>query len=497
MDSRTPERPSRVPTTGRRLLALLAVLTIAWGGVAAATATGLTPQLGLDLQGGISVILTAPEGTDQEILETAADVLENRIVGRGVLEPEVVTSGDRNILVQLPGVTDQEEALDVIGQTGELSFRPVEDARFFPVPPTVEELAELGAGLSGLDPATGLTADDDPFQPALLAEFNDAQEVIAVYRVGPAALLGTDVDEALPGQAGSTIAAGWAVNLSLTRDGADKFQDLTRNAAGQPFGSPQRAIAIVLDGRVVTAPPVSEQVDPAIGISGGQAQITTGNDDAAREEAEDLAIILRFGSLEVDLERSSLQKVSATLGADSLSAGLAAGLGGLALVAVAVVLYYRALGLVTVVGLTVFGSLLVTLFGLAGLPFFGLTLTLAGVTGIVVSIGITADSYIVYYERIKEEIHKGATVETAVSDGFRKAFRTILTADAVSFMAALLLWMLAVGPVKGFAVALGLATVLDVIVARYYTKNAVALIAGTGLADRGFLSIRSAAGASS
>ncbi len=124
-------------------------------------------------------------------------------------------------------------------------------------------------------------------------------------------------------------------------------------------------------------------------------------------------------------------------------------------------------------------------------------MTLAGVTGIVVSIGITADSYIVYYERIKEEIHKGATVETAVSDGFRKAFRTILTADAVSFMAALLLWMLAVGPVKGFAVALGLATVLDVIVARYYTKNAVALIAGTGLADRGFLSIRSAAGASS
>lgn len=483
---------------GRRLLSLLAVLAIAWGGVAAATAYGLTPQLGLDLQGGISVILTAPEGTDQEVLEVAAEVLENRIVGGGVLEPEVVTSrGSPNILVQLPGVTDQEQALEVLGQTGELSFRPVEDARFFPVPPTAEELADLGAGLTGLDPATGLTLDDDPFQPALLAEFDETQEIVAVYRVGAAALLGTDVDEALPGPAGSSLAAGWAVNLSLSRDGAAKFQELTRVAANAPFGSPERIIAIVLDGRVVTAPPVSEQVNPTVGIAGGQAQITTGNDDAAREEAEDLAIVLRYGSLPVELERSSLQKVSATLGADSLSAGLAAGLGGLILVAVAVVLYYRSLGLVTVIGLTVFGSLLVTLFGLAGLPFFGLTLTLAGVTGIVVSIGITADSYIVYYERIKEELHKGATVEAAVSDGFRKAFRTILTADSVSFMAALLLWMLAVGPVKGFAVALGLATVLDVVVARYYTKNAVALIAGTGLADRGFLSIRAAAGARS
>lgn len=482
---------------GRRLLALLTVFVIAWGGVAAATAAGLTPQLGLDLQGGISVILTAPEGTDQEVLDVAAQVLENRIVGGGVLEPEVATSGDRNILVQLPGVTDQEEALEVLGQTGELSFRPVEDARFFgltAVDPS--EYAELGQGLEGLDPVTGLTLDDDPFQPSLLADY-DGQNVVAVYRVGPAALLGTDVDEALPGQAGSTLAAGWAVNLSLSRDGAEKFQDLTRDAASAPFNSPQRIIAIVLDGRVVTAPPVSEQVDPAIGISGGQAQITTGNDDQARDEAEELAIVLRYGSLPVELERSSLQKVSATLGADSLSAGLAAGMGGLILVAVAVVLYYRSLGLVTVIGLTVFGSLLVTLFGLLGLPFFGLTLTLAGVTGIVVSIGITADSYIVYYERIKEEIHKGATVEAAVAEGFRKAFRTILTADTVSIIGAGLLWALAVGPVKGFAVALLLATALDIVVARFYTKNAVALVARTGLADKGFLSIRAAAGAGS
>lgn len=478
---------------GRRVLSLLAVLAVAWGGVAAATATGVTPRLGLDLQGGTSVILTAPAGTDPDLLRVATDVLRARIEGIGnVQEPEISVSGDRNILIQLPGVTDQEQALEVLGQTGELSFRPVEDARFFAVPPDPSEYADLGEGLAGLDPQTGLTAVDDPDQPALIAEF-DGTDIVAVYRLGPAALLGTDVDEALPGQAGSTIGAGWAVNLSLSRDGADKFQDLTRDAAGAPIGSPRRIIAIVLDGRVVTAPPVSEQVNPAIGISGGQAQITTGNDDEAREEAEDLAIVLRYGSLPVPLERSSLQKVSATLGADSLAAGLTAGIGGLSLVAVAVVLYYRALGLVTVVGLAVFGSLLVTLFGLAG--FLGFTLTLAGVTGIVVSIGITADSYIVFFERIKEEIHKGATVQTAVADGFRKAYRTILTADFVSIIGAFLLWVLAVGPVRGFALALGIATALDIVVARYYTKNAVALVAETGLAERGFFSIRAAAGA--
>lgn len=478
----------------RRIGTLLVVLTIAWGGLAAATFSGLTPRLGLDLQGGTSVILTAPEGTDLELLRVATDVLRARIEGIGnVQEPEISVSGDRNILIQLPGVTDQEEALAVLGQTGELSFRPVEDARLFGLGASPADYADLGVGLEGLDPVTGLTVQDDPDQPALLAEF-DGQDVVGVYRVGPAALLGTDVDEALPGQAGSTISAGWAVNLSLSREGADKFQELTRDAAGAPIGSPQRIIAIVLDGRVVTAPPVSEQVNPAVGISGGQAQITTGNDDEAREEAEDLAVVLRYGSLPVPLERSSLQKVSATLGADSLAAGLAAGVGGLALVALAVVLYYRSLGLVTVIGLTIFGSLLVALFGVFG-RVFGLTLTLSGVTGIVVAIGITADSYIVYYERIKEEIRKGATVSTAVTDGFRKAYRTILTADTVSILGAFLLWVLAVGPVKGFALALGLATALDIVVARYYTKNAVAVVAETSLSERGFMSIRAAAGA--
>ena len=165
---------------GRRIATLLVVLAISWGGVAAATATGLTPRLGLDLQGGTSVILTAPEGTDSELLQVATEVLRARIEGIGnVQEPEISVSGDRNILIQLPGVTDQEEALSVLGQTGELSFRPVLDARFFGLStPDPSEYAELGVGLTGLDPVTGLTAQDDPDDFALLAEF-DGQDIVA------------------------------------------------------------------------------------------------------------------------------------------------------------------------------------------------------------------------------------------------------------------------------------------------------------------------------
>jgi preprotein translocase subunit SecD len=149
--------------------------------------------------------------------------------------------------------------------------------------------------------------------------------------------------------------------------------------------------------------------------------------------------------------------------------------------------------LVAIVGLTVFGSLLIALFGLLG-EFQGLTLTLAGVTGIIVSVGITADSYIVYYERIKEKVRQGLSIEEAADEGFTLAFRTILTADTVSLLAAILLWFLAVGAVKGFAIALGLATILDIFIARSFTRRAVRLMAPGRLGAGGWFSIRGAAG---
>jgi preprotein translocase subunit SecD len=309
-----------------------------------------------------------------------------------------------------------------------------------------------------------------------------------VLRVGPAALLGEDVADAIPGF--DPNQAQWVIGLELTSAGANKFALVTGAAAQQPLGSPQRCIAIVLDGEVVAAPSVSSDVGPE-GIVGGSAQITFGNTPADEEEARDTAALLRYGSLPVSFERSQVQRVSATLGADSLRAGVIAGLIGLALVCVLLIGYYRAMGVVAVMGLTVFGSLLIIVFSLLG-RFQGLTLTLAGVTGVIISVGITADSYIVYFERVKEEIRKGRSVRSAVEEGFRKSFRTILTADAVSLIGATLLWFLSVGAVKGFALSLGLATVLDVVIARAFTRRANWVIAHTNLGDRGWFSIKAA-----
>ncbi|MGZ8784820.1 MAG: SecD/SecF family protein translocase subunit, partial [Acidimicrobiia bacterium] len=232
---------------------------------------------------------------------------------------------------------------------------------------------------------------------------------------------------------------------------------------------------------------------PNIGIAGQNPVITMGGGDNQQQEAQDLSVILRYGSLPVAFERDQVQNVSATLGADSLNAGLVAGIGGLILVALFVVLYYRSLGLVTIVGLTVFGSLLLLILGALS-RYIGTTLTLAGVTGIIVSIGITADSYIVFYERIKEEMRAKRTLNAAVEEGFARAFHTIVTADTVSILAAVLLWLLAVGPVKGFALTLGIATFLDIIVAYYFTKNAVWILARTRLGSGGWFSIEGACG---
>ena len=509
----------------RHLIPLLVVLAIAWGGVAAALAFGITPVLGLDLKGGTSVTLRAPDGTDPEVLEKAVEVMQRRIESFGsVQEPEIQISGDYNVIVQLPGVTDRERALDAIGQTGELSFRPVLESSFLVSPLLIPEVTlptttttvagdttTTTAGDEtttttepaptttttlppGVDPETGLTIEDDPTREAWLPQYADDGTVLQVYHVGPSQLSGADLDSALAGFAGGTSSiAQWQVQLDLSNDGADKFQELTKQAASYPIGDVRRQIAIVLDGEVVSAPQVNDDVDPNVGIAGGSAVITMGTGENQQQEAQDLAVVLRYGSLPVSFERDQVQNVSATLGADSLNAGLVAGAGGLILVALAVVLYYRSLGLVTVIGLSVFGSLLLLVIGLLS-RYIGTTLTLAGVTGIIVSIGITADSYIVFFERIKEEIRAKRSLNAAIEEGFARAFHTIVTADTVSLLAAILLWLLAVGPVKGFALTLGIATILDIIVAYYFTKNAVWIIGRTRLGHGGWFSIEGASG---
>ncbi|MXW68812.1 MAG: SecD/SecF family protein translocase subunit [Acidimicrobiia bacterium] len=261
------------------------------------------------------------------------------------------------------------------------------------------------------------------------------------------------------------------------------------------MGDPRRQIAIVLDGQIIASPQVAEDVAAGVGITGGDAIITLGADPAAEDQAQNLAVILRYGSLPVAFERSQVEKVSATLGSDSLRIGLISGIAGLVLVAVVLLLYYRSLGLVAVLGIAVFGSLLIAIYALLG-HYQGVTLTLAGVTGIIVAVGITADSYIVYFERIKDELRAGRTVPSAAAQGFRTAFRTILTADTVSILGATLLWLLTVGAVRGFALSLGIATVLDIFVARAFTRRAAWVLAHSPLGRKGWFSMPAAAGES-
>ncbi|HEX9643605.1 MAG TPA: protein translocase subunit SecD [Acidimicrobiia bacterium] len=571
----------------RRLLVSLVLTTaIAWGGVGASLAAGWRPRLGLDLQGGFSVLLTAPGGTDGAVLERAVEIMRRRIENLGqVQEPEIAVQGN-SILVQLPGVTDRERALDAVGTTGELSFRPVLASSvvspafldgtleppdgLFPTttttvpagsttttlasgttttqptgsttteptstptitdaptttiggtteaPPTTSApaTATTTAPASSttqpgsttttvpatstttttlaptvppdtLDPETGLTIVDDPGAEAYLAHENGVE----FLHVGPAFLVGSDITDATPQFRATSAATGeWVVDPAFTSEGGEKFRAATGQLAQFATNDPRRALAIVVDGVVFSAPVVADEVGPA-GLDPDSAIITIGGDDQ-ENEARDLATILRYGALPTTFEREREDSVSATLGSDSLQAGLWAGIAGLILVAAAVVLYYRILGVIAIVGFTVFGALLVNILILLG-RFQGSTLTLAGVTGIIVSIGITADSYIVYFERIKEEHRKGRSLRPAVDSGFTRAFRTIITADTVSLAGAFLLWILAIGPVKGFALTLGIATVVDVVVAYFFTRPAVMLLVRSRFAETGALSIRAAMG---
>lgn len=467
----------------RRVVGLIIVLTVAWGGMAAAIYFGLTPLLGLDLQGGTAVVLTAPEGTDSELLEVATQIMNRRIEEIGaVQEPDIQISGENTVIVQLPGVEDEQRAIEAVGQTGVLSFRPVLDA----VGGEIGPLA--GTGTLNIDDETGLTIEDDLEAETWL--LYEAATPLEVLNLGPAELRGEHVADAVP--VFDPNSAVWAVSLDLTSEGAGLFADLTAEAASYPVGDPRRQIAIVLDGHVVTAPAVNPSVSPETGISGGQAQITMGQGADSQQEATDLAVVLRYGSLPISFEVSAVRKVSGTLGADSLQAGIVAGLLGLGLVAMVLLLVYRSLGLVAIIGLTVFGAILITVFGLLG-KWVGLTLTLAGVTGIIVSVGITADTYIVYFERIKEKLRQGLDIEEATEGGFKIAFRTMLTANTVSLLGAVLLWALAVGAVKGFAISLGIGTVLDLVVARLYTRRAAAVLATTGVGSHGWFSLEGAA----
>ena len=435
----------------------------------------LTPKLGLDLQGGISVILTADENTEEEVLEKAVEIMRTRIEAFGdVQEPEISISGNNAVLVQLPGVTDQERAIEALGATGLLTFRPVlESSMDTGISPAFEFTPNLDDPENpiknvpdGVDENIGITINDNPSEISYLLSIDSGYPVI--YKLGPAEMTGNDIEDAIAVYPDTE----WIVSLDFKPEAENVFTDLTKKLAKE-IGD-KRRLAIVLDGEIVSAPGIAIDVNPDVGITGGSAAISMGNIDSG-ESANDLAVILRYGALPVSFERSSIQKVSASLGEDTLNLGLQAGLIGLIIISVIIVLYYRFLGFVSVFGLSMFGLLFYSVISILG-EQQGFTLTLAGIAGIIVSIGLAADSYIVTFEKLKDEIKVGRSFEFAANKAVDESWKTILTADFVSLSAAFLLYILAVGPIRGFALALGIATIFDLLFTRLYTRNVVPIV---------------------
>ena len=473
----TPTKPVKTTARPARSLAILALVLIALTGlvfVQGATAV----RLGLDLRGGTSVTLQpriAPGENGKvtnEAIDQAVSIIRQRVNSLGVAESEVAAQGSgtaRQIVISVPGDTGRR-VVELVGQTAELRFRQV-----------LAVAASTGAVDPAATPATGISPEvnakfaalDCTKAENLQGSGSDAptDTIVACDRAGtakyilaPAEVLGRQISKASAGldaQSGSA----WYVSLTFNGEGTAAFGAITSRVTS--LASPLNQVAIVLDGLVVSAPRINEA------IPSGSAQITG---SFTQLEAQDLANVLKYGALPLAFDRGEVQQVSPTLGADQLSAGLLAGGLGLGLVLLYSLLYYRGLGLVTVGSLAIAASLVYLLFLLLG-EWIGFTLTLAGIAGAIVAIGVTADSFIIYFERIRDEIREGRSLRTAVETGWSRARRTILVADFVSIIAAVLLYFFAVGGVRGFAFTLGLTTLVDLIVVFAFTKPIVTILA--------------------
>lgn len=461
-----------------RTLTITVLLTAVLFGVAGAIGA-TTINLGLDLRGGTSVTLQprlepGQEGeVTAEAIDQAVAIIRQRVNSLGVVEAEVAAEGtgtNRQIVISVPGETGRR-IVDLVGQTAELRFRQVL-IQAGAVPTTDDDALLQGAGLTAeqvnafkaLDcskPEATLGANGDEVSDALVTcdRLGSARYVLA-----PAQVVGTDIRGATAA-IDQQAASGWFVSLDFTGEGTKKFGSLTQSVVNLP--APQNQVAIVLDGVVVSAPRINEA------ILGGSAQITG---SFSQLEAQDLANVLKYGSLPLAFDRGEVQQVSPTLGNDQLVGGLIAGGLGLFLVIVYSLLYYRALGTVVIGSLALAAAHIFLLFFLLG-EWVGFTLTLAGIAGTIVAIGVTADSFIVYFERIRDEMRDGKPLRVAVETGWQRARRTIVVADLVSLISAVVLYIVSVGSVRGFAFTLGVTTIIDLIIIFFFTKPMVALYA--------------------
>lgn len=458
------------------------------------------PELALDLQGGTQIVLSAETedgaAPTQEQLDQAAAIIRQRVDASGVAEAEITTEGGQNIVVQIPGEADAQTR-ERIQASAQLELRPVlytaaagtefvgEDGNATPYPspdPTLNatptatptdasDLAwvteKLAAEFQAYDCAN---PDNDPSrapkdQPVVACSPDDAQK----YLLGPTELDGTAITDASAGR--DQRSGAWVVQLSMNAEGGDAFGKVsTRLNQNRLDGlAPRDQFAFVLDGDVISAPRMNGVIlDGRPSISGSFTQ----------ETATTLADQLKFGALPLSFTVQSSDTISATLGTQQLQIGLIAGLIGLALVAVYSLIVYRALGSVIIASITVMAVLTYIIIAILAWRI-GFRLSLAGVAGLIVSIGFTADSFIVYFERIRDELRDGKSITAAVEDGWGRAKRTIYISKSINILAALVLYILADATVKGFAFTLGLTTLIDVFIFVIFTHPVMQLLART------------------
>lgn len=442
-------------------------------------------HLGLDLQGGLEVVYTA-RTADGKVpsaaqLDQTIGILDRRVNGLGVTESQIQKQGADQISVALPGVRDAEQALRVIGKTAQLEFFK-DDPASRPVGPVeskqaaLRELRRLGASKAEV---RQLAAEGTTEHYSLVVRPADETaglpEQWFVYR-RPPAMTGAAIKSARAGFNSQTGKPN--VLIDFTPEGSKVFQRITRELyrTGLLKNEPQ-TFAIVLDNEMASDPYI-DYTDPTLrdGISGG-AEISGGN--MTVQESKDLAFVLNTGALPVKLEPAYQQQVSATLGKDSLRKGLYAGLAGLLLVLAYMLAFYRFLGLVADLALLVYGVLLWGLFN--AVP---VTLTLPGVAGMILTIGMAADANVVIFERIKEEVRRGRTVRSAVSSGYARGFRAILDANALTILTALVLFFFATAQPKGFALTLILGTLVSMLTAVLFTRALLGVLASFAFFDR-------------
>jgi preprotein translocase subunit SecD len=519
-------QPTRHERPVRSLVTLGVLIAVLFGAILAGThwsTATLTPKLALDLEGGTQIILTPVADNSAPItaatISQAIDVIRQRVDSSGVSEAEITSQGGNNIVVSLPG-TPSEETLNLVRTSAQMEFRPVL-AISAPGPTSTSSATPTAGATAGAAPtapaatpspsaSAAAAPSDTPTKaapanpsdtayyvtPKVQAQFdsldctNKANQTggtvspadkalvtcdatgSAKYLLGPVEIQGKQISSASSGLgvgANGTVTNQWVVNIQFTSTGATQFATTTERLQG--LTSPQNQFAMVLDGLVISAP----SLKPGVIITDGRAEISG---SFTRDTAATLANQLNFGALPLSFKVQSEQTVSASLGSEQLQKGILAGLIGLMLVVVYSLLQYRVLGFVTVASLVVAATIsygVITLLSWTQ----GYRLSLPGVAGLIVAIGITADSFIVYFERTRDELREGRSLPAAIDKGWTRARRTILASDAVNFLAAIVLYFLAVGGVRGFAFTLGLTTLIDLLVVFTFTHPLLTVLART------------------